>query len=822
MKQWIGKTLGMIRTWTLFKLVLLFLLIMASVAASDWPQFQRDEAHSGLCLDDVPTKPHVLWSADLLRVDATPIISSDKVYVLAGNGSLSALDKKTGELLWQSQMEGWVFQTATPACSGDRVFAATDSGILAAFNASNGCTLWSRNLTDKRFEGPLTYSEGMIFLGEGSAYGRAAKRYFCFDEIGNKLWNVTRNTTGYQWCGAGAMGEYIIYGENDGHILSMDRQSGRLADELNLSDRSRLSFTRSDSGRIRASVSCHENYVYTTSESSSDNGYAWKIGFDPRIGKFENRGWSSPVGFSTSTPAIGNGRVYLGTGEHGHLGEMVCLDDASGEKIWSYPLPSGVKASPALSRKGDQIRICFTTAQVNGSIFCLEDAGGAARLIWEFNPPDNGYILGGAAISDGLVYFGTEGGQRCGKLYCLGEEPNDVKKTAFAENTASEDWPQFHGGPEHMGASPAKDLIINKTAWISDDLGAQPGSSVSVAEGMVYVNCVRALTSLDQQTGKVLWKFPFEPAGDYAFGSTPIYHNGCIFFSADKSYCLNASNGSLIWSFCPPTGGRAVDGCPAASGGNVVVSDWDGHHYYCLNESTGKELWSFTVMGNAQSTPALADGRALFAGWDWGQGGKIYCASLENGTEFWNLSTKNSPCGSAAISNGVVYVTAFNFEGDGDLLALSLQNGSVIWGKKVERTDSTPAVAQGKVYLCGGVDGFSNLTTYCFDAAAGNLVWRTPPTDKIGDWRCSPAYAQGLIFAGRSNMAEYAGLCALNASTGEPVWSNPGGGASPAIADGLVFSVANGKVYAFGDNCRDLMGMMYGRPKLSITMASTP
>ncbi|MEI6171295.1 MAG: PQQ-binding-like beta-propeller repeat protein [bacterium] len=49
-------------------------------------------------------------------------------------------------------------------------------------------------------------------------------------------------------------------------------------------------------------------------------------------------------------------------------------------------------------------------------------------------------------------------------------------------------------------------------------------------------------------------------------------------------------------------------------------------------------------------------------------------------------------------------------------------------------------------------------------------------------------------------LAEYTGLCALNASSGEPVWSNPRGGASPAIADGLVFSVANGKVYAFGGN----------------------
>ncbi|MHB8117979.1 MAG: hypothetical protein ACYDHX_04525 [Methanothrix sp.] len=88
MEQRIDKTFVKIWTGTIFKVTLLILLIITPVAASDWPQFQRDEAHSGLCLDDVPMKPHILWSADLLRVDVTPIISSDKVSVLAGNGSL--------------------------------------------------------------------------------------------------------------------------------------------------------------------------------------------------------------------------------------------------------------------------------------------------------------------------------------------------------------------------------------------------------------------------------------------------------------------------------------------------------------------------------------------------------------------------------------------------------------------------------------------------------------------------------------------------------------------------------------------------------------
>ncbi len=418
MSHTMDKTLfrGLVRR--LCRISFIILLLAPSINAADWPQFQKDKAHSGLSTDSVPLMPVVKWSTDVDKISVTPIISSGLVYVLTGNGTLSAFDKRTGERRWQSGLAGWELQTSTPACSGEEIFAATDSGILAGFDESSGQELWNHSLSNKRFEGPLTYSEGRIYLGEGSGYGSTFKRYFCFTEDGIEVWNMTRNTTGYQWCGACIQGNYLIFGANDGSILSLDRRNGTVADELILEDKSRICFAQADSGRIRASVSCRGNFIYTTSESSTDTGYVWKIGFDMNTGRFLNRGWSTPIGFSTSTPAVLKDRVYLGAGEHGYPGEVLCLDDTSGEVIWSYPLDAGVKSSPALSFNQDRIRICFTTARMNGSMYCLEDKGDEAQLIWEFNPPDDGYILGGAVISDGLVYFGTD----AGRLYCLGEK----------------------------------------------------------------------------------------------------------------------------------------------------------------------------------------------------------------------------------------------------------------------------------------------------------------------------------------------------------------------------------------------------------------
>lgn len=393
-------------------------LIIGLACASDWPQFQGDETNSGLVSGEVPTDPQVLWSLDLHRIDVSPIISSDKVYVLAGNGTLFAIDKTTGDAAWKSQMDGWVFQTSTPALCGDRIFAATDSGYLAAFDAQTGDLIWAHHLTDKRFECPITCFDGKVYLGEGSAYGRGSKRYFCFDEDGSECWNLTRVARGYMWCGASIAKDYLIFGENDGSILSVDRNTGDLADVLDLSDGSRIDFAKADSGRIRTSVSYKDGHVYTSSEFSAEKGYAWKIGFDEINGTFENRGWSSSVGFSTSTPAIYGDRVYLGVGEHGYPGALACLDDSTGEVIWSYPVDAGVKSSPVIFTAGENPRIVFTAAKVNGSAYCIEDAGSEPRLVWRFDPPDDGYILAGAAVSEGRVYFGTEKGL----LYCLSAE----------------------------------------------------------------------------------------------------------------------------------------------------------------------------------------------------------------------------------------------------------------------------------------------------------------------------------------------------------------------------------------------------------------
>ena len=395
-------------------------------------------------------------------------------------------------------------------------------------------------------------------------------------------------------------------------------------------------------------------------------------------------------------------------------------------------------------------------------------------------------------------------------------------------------WAQFHGDVTHTGYSTSNAPDTNHTAWKSDDIDANCASSVTIADGRIFVYCWDYLVCIDEYTGSVLWNVSVEsaPYSIYTCRSwvTPAYHDGRVFLSAADTHCFNATDGSEVWNFTHPADCGAINGGCAITDGMVFTSDWDGRHYYCLDEGDGTEIWNFTVADDdAQSTPAISDGMVVFGGWTLGYGGHIYCVNMTTGLEEWNITTPDHPCGSAAISEGVVYVTTYDFSptrDPGELYALNITDGSEIWSQPVARTDSTPALAYGNVYVCGGCMGSSDLMTYCFNATTGELLWNTSASDEIGNWKCSVAVADGKVFVGKPYfdgvVMDYVGTYALNASTGEIVWSYPEGGASPAVADGMVFTVGGGRVYAFGGSIQGWAQFHYDTANTGNSPADAP
>ncbi|WP_305063814.1 outer membrane protein assembly factor BamB family protein [Methanococcoides sp.] len=392
---------------------------------SDWSQFQNSNDRNGVTDDYGLSESSVSlkWSADEFNgnIDVTPVVVEDMVYVIANSGVVYAYDKNDGTPVWHRETgDATDLQSSIPAYGDGNLFVATKSGNLYAFNSTIGTPQWEVHVTDDSFECPVTYHDHRIYVADGIAQGVGTKYYYCYDDMGTKLWSYAiPDSAGFIWNGASIVGDYIMFSTHEGKLISLDRKAGTLVDEVSLDSNvsSEISFAKTDPGIFRSSLVYQDGYVYTSSERGQSMGYVWKVGFDAVTGTFSNQGWCSDQIFSTSTPAIHDGKVYVGQGEHGYPGELICLDDNTGTELWSYSVPNGVKSSPVVSTYYDKPCIYFTSAMMDGSLYCLDGDG---ELIWEYNAPDTDYVLQGAAISDGKVYFGTNGGY----LYCLGSDWN--------------------------------------------------------------------------------------------------------------------------------------------------------------------------------------------------------------------------------------------------------------------------------------------------------------------------------------------------------------------------------------------------------------
>ena len=397
------------------------------------------------------------------------------------------------------------------------------------------------------------------------------------------------------------------------------------------------------------------------------------------------------------------------------------------------------------------------------------------------------------------------------------ETNNDLARTSVIIKRT--DWYQFHYDIVHTGFSPSGAPDTNETLWISDEISAIGGTSTVVADGKVFAysgptgwsSGDGALYCLDQFTGNILWNVSI-PTPAYGSWSSPAYHNGRVFTSTDiETGCYDAATGEQIWVFENPTGQPSVNGGPVVADGKVIVNDWQAGHFYCLNEETGELLWTFTEeqtggwgVGYAQGVPAYEDEKFYLTTWLYA-GGNVYCVDADTGTEIWNKTFSLDTCGSPVVVEGTVYVSTYDFYGTGEIYALNAGNGDVLWQRTIQRSDSTPTVAYGNVYVTGGCKGYSSLQTYCFNATTGDLVWSTDADDEIGEFKISVAVADSKVFVGRAaTFFEYAGTVALDAFTGDVIWSYPEGGSSPAVADDIVFTIGGGRVYAFRNPLPDL------------------
>ncbi|QNU42606.1 outer membrane protein assembly factor BamB [Mixta calida] len=102
----------------------------------------------------------------LSDVDTTPVIVNGVVYALAYNGNLTALDLRSGQMLWKREI-GSVKDFIVDA---GRIYLIDQDDRVMALNADGGVAIWRQSdLLHRNLTSPVLYN-GYIVVGDSEGY----------------------------------------------------------------------------------------------------------------------------------------------------------------------------------------------------------------------------------------------------------------------------------------------------------------------------------------------------------------------------------------------------------------------------------------------------------------------------------------------------------------------------------------------------------------------------------------------------------------------------------------------------------------------------
>ncbi len=359
-------------------------------------------------------------------------------------------------------------------------------------------------------------------------------------------------------------------------------------------------------------------------------------------------------------------------------------------------------------------------------------------------------------------------------------------------------WTAYLGDVGRSGFSLSSAPSDNSTLWAISGVGGYQSIPV-VDQGVVFVGSTDGkINAVSVETGNVSWSFQTVPH----VSQPPRLTVACgrVYASSypeQKVYCLNETDGSVLWSFQA----EGVLGCvPTASDGLLYVPS-QGSYLYALNAYTGEESWTYPL-GIATTVPAVDGGTVFFGDWS----GFFAAVNATTGQLIWNHTFAGVISHSPTVSGGRVFV----MQEGGPLYALNESTGQILWtyasSDSTYTSSGTAAVAYGKVYLAPT----QTNRVFALNESTGVMVWnKTPgPYDALKHYGAL-AVANGTLFAPVGSS-----LFALNAETGDTVWSYRMGayyneieasygqpytsGDCPAIAYGTVFIGAGNSLFAIG------------------------
>jgi outer membrane protein assembly factor BamB len=295
---------------------------------------------------------------------SSPAIVDGVIYIGSLDGSLYALDSRSGPAKWQFKTTGGIF--SSPAIADGVVYIGSEDKNLYAVDAETGRERW-RFLTGAEVSSSPAVVGGVVYFG-----GMDTFVYAVAADTGDEIWKVRVG----QAFSSPAVVDGVVYIGAAQSVFALDAATGE------------EKWRAQTGGPVESSPAVVGDAVFIGNDAGTI------LALDRESG---NELWTFQAGDAViSSPAVVDGVVYVGSNDS----NVYAIDAETGLQKWSYQTGDSVISSPAIA---DGV-VYF--GSFDGFIYGLDAGTGAER--WRFQA---GPTLGSPSIVDNVVYIGAGDGR---------------------------------------------------------------------------------------------------------------------------------------------------------------------------------------------------------------------------------------------------------------------------------------------------------------------------------------------------------------------------------------------------------------------------
>jgi outer membrane protein assembly factor BamB len=319
-----------------------------------WPRYGFNAARTRVYSGPDPAEPplHVGWRfQDYALLEFPPVIYQNALYLIDDDGSAKALNKHTGQKLWETKVGTLAAASPALGISQGLMYVALLStnphpgstpgnGRFAALSMKTGRIVWSRPIPSGTESSPIAWGNTVYFGDQaGTVYALNAT-------TGQVDW--TYHASGSVKGGLALSGGDVYFGDYSGRAYALNAATG--------------------------------HQIWAVNTNGADLGFG--------SGNFY------------STPAVDFGRVYIGNTD----GRVYSFAQKTGQLAWATSTGAYVYASPAVEDTPGLGPTVYL-GSYDGNFYAFNAQSGAVR--WKH--PAGGKISGSATIVGNVVYYSDLG-----------------------------------------------------------------------------------------------------------------------------------------------------------------------------------------------------------------------------------------------------------------------------------------------------------------------------------------------------------------------------------------------------------------------------